>query len=76
MQKNYPFQQETRSLPQENCAAAVREWKTLVMKITVPDKVAKIQLCLETLGKDDDVQFDDVSLDIRSGNRSGKGKMQ
>ena len=46
---------------------AGKEWKTLAMKITVPDKVARIQLCLETLGRDDDVLFDDVSLEIQIG---------
>ena len=56
--------------------AASAQWRKLVMKITVPDGTAKIQVSLEIIGKDIDVQFDDVTLEIRSGDRLENGKLK
>ena len=55
---------------------ASAQWKKLVMKVTVPDGTAKIQVSLEIIGKDIDVQFDDVTLEIRSGDRLENGKLK
>ena len=56
--------------------AAGENWRNMVMKITIPEGVAMIQLCLETLSKDDDVLFDDVQLEIRSGDRLENEKVK
>ena len=55
---------------------AGEQWKKLVMKFAVPEGVAKIRMSLQVIGVDQDVQFDDAKLEIRSGNLLENGKVK
>ena len=55
---------------------AGEQWKVLNMKLTVPEGVAKIRMSLQVIGVDQDVQFDDAKLEIRSGNLLENGKIK
>ena len=52
------------------------DWRKLTMKLTIPEGVAKIRMSLEAMGVDQDVQFDDATLEIHSGNLMENAKVK